>query len=192
MERGKEVHKNCENYIRGHIDELPTAQLKDFQDGFDLLRQMYLEGSVICEGDWAFDIDWKSTGWFDSDTWGRAKVDAFVHDANNPTVARVIDFKTGKYEGNQESHREQCELYGAVVLARYPEVESITTEMWYLDHNKIERYMYTQESIKARKEKINERAIIMTTAEEFPATPSSFRCKWCYYGRERICPDRYD
>jgi CRISPR/Cas system-associated exonuclease Cas4 (RecB family) len=192
MERGKEVHKNCEDYIRGHIEELPTAQLKDFQEGFDLLRKMYLEGSVICEGDWAFDKDWQSTGWFDSETWGRAKVDAFVHDASVPTQARVIDFKTGKYEGNQESHREQCELYGAVVLARYPEVETITTEMWYLDHNKIERYIYNRDSIKARKEKINERAIIMTTAEDFPANPSSFRCKWCYFGKERICPDRYD
>ena len=48
MERGKEVHKNCENYIRGHIEELPTTQLIDFQMGFDELRRMYLEVSGIC------------------------------------------------------------------------------------------------------------------------------------------------
>lgn len=189
MERGKDIHKMCENYIRGHLEELPKPLL-DFREAFDELKKLYLEGSVVCEGDWAFDKEWQTTDWFGSDTWGRAKVDAFVHDASLPNEARVIDFKTGRYEGNQEAHREQCELYGAVVLARYPEVENIVTEMWYLDHNKIERYMYNRESIKARQEKINTRAVTMTTAEEFTATPSSFKCKWCYFGRQNICPSR--
>ena len=191
MERGKEVHKNCEDYIRGHIEELPTAQLKDFQEGFDLLRKMYLEGSVICEGDWAFDKDWQSTGWFDSETWGRAKVDAFVYIDGQPN-ARVIDFKTGRYDGNQETHREQCELYGAVVLERMPEVETITTELWYLDHGKIDRYEYSEDNITYKREKLNDRAVAMTDATEFPAKPSTFGCKWCYFGKEKICEDRYE
>ena len=101
--------------------------------------------------------------------------------------ARVIDFKTGRYEGNQETHREQCELYGAIALKRYPELESITTEMWYLDHGKIDRYIYTPESIKIKQERLNLRAIAMTTAEEFPANPSKFKCKWCYFGKQNMC-----
>ena len=158
MDRGKEVHKLCEDYIRGNNEEVP-AQLKDFE---------------LCAG--ALQI-----------SWGRAKVDAFVYEEGVSKEARVIDFKTGRYDGNQESHREQCELYGAVSLSRYPELEKITTEMWYLDHGKIDRYIYTPETIKVKRERLNNRALAMTTATEFPATPSMFKCKWCYFGKQNMC-----
>ena len=59
--------------------------------------------------------------------------------------------------------------------------------MWYLDHGKIDRYIYTPESIKVKQERLNLRAIAMTTAEEFPANPSTFKCKWCYFGKQNMC-----
>ena len=186
MDRGKDIHKLCEDYIRGTLEEMPK-QLKDFEDAFELLREMYLYGHVLCESDWAIDIDWNKTGWFEDDTWGRAKVDAFVYEEGESKEARVIDFKTGRYEGNQEGHREQCELYGAVALNRYPELEKITTEMWYLDHGKIDRYIYTPKTIEIKQKRIHSRAIAMTTAEEFPAKPSTFGCKWCYFGKQNMC-----
>ena len=186
MDRGKDIHKLCEDFIRGSIEEIP-AQLQDFEDAFVILKDLYLYGHVICESDWAIDQNWQKTGWFEEDTWGRAKVDAFVYEEGISKEARVIDFKTGRYDGNQETHREQCELYGAIALSRYPELESITTEMWYLDHGKIDRYIYTPESIKVKQERLNLRAIAMTSAEEFPANPSKFKCKWCYFGKQNMC-----
>ena len=176
----------CEDYIRGTTEEIPK-QIQDFEDAFILLREMYLYGHVLCESDWAIDKDWNKTGWFEDDTWGRAKVDAFVYEEGESKEARVIDFKTGRYDGNQESHREQCELYGAVALSRYPELERITTEMWYLDHGKIDRYIYTPKTIEIKQKRIHARAIAMTTAEEFPAKPSTFGCKWCYFGKQNMC-----
>ena len=104
----------------------------------------------------------------------------------------IIDFKTGGYDGNQETHREQCELYGAVVLERMPEIKTITTELWYLDHGKIDRYEYSAENIVHKQKKLNDRAIAMTDATEFPAKPSTFGCKWCYFGKEKMCNDRYE
>jgi len=186
MDRGKEIHKMCEDYIRGTLEEMPK-QIQDFEDAFNLLREMYLYGHVLCESDWAIDKDWNKTVWFEDDTWGRAKVDAFVYEEGESKEARVIDFKTGRYDGNQESHREQCELYGAVALSRYPELERITTEMWYLDHGKIDRYIYTPKTIEIKQKRINARAVAMTTAEEFPAKPSTFGCKWCYFGKQNMC-----
>ena len=164
MDRGKDIHKLCEDFIRGSIEEIP-AQLQDFEDAFVILKDLYLYGHVICESDWAIDQNWEKTGWFEDDTWGRAKVDAFVYEEGISKEARVIDFKTGRYEGNQETHREQCELYGAIALKRYPELESI----------------------KVKQERLNLRAIAMTTAEEFPANPSKFKCKWCYFGKQNMC-----
>jgi RecB family exonuclease len=188
MNRGRDIHKLCEEFIRGALDETPP-QLKEFEEAFLALKDLYLHGHVICESDWAITSDWEKTGWFEDDTWGRAKVDAFVYEEGTSKEARVIDFKTGRYDGNQEVHKEQCELYGAIALKRYPELESITTEMWYLDHGKIDRYIYTPESIKVKQEKINQRAITMTTTTEFPANPSKFKCKWCYFGKERMCKE---
>jgi len=186
MDRGKDIHKLCEEYIRGRYEEMPPA-LKEF----DLLKDMHLKGHVLCEGDWAFTTEWTPTGWFDHDTWGRAKVDAFVH-VEGDKNARVIDFKTGRYEGNQEGHREQCELYASIVFKRLPELETITTELWYLDHAKLDRYQYDKETVEAKRERLNARAVTMTTTEEFPAKPSQFKCKWCYFGKQNICPSRFD
>ncbi len=190
MERGKTMHSMCEDYIRGRYEEIPK-ELADFEEAFDNLKELHLKGYVTCEGDWAFDKDWKPAPWFGDTTWGRAKVDAFVYIDGQPN-ARVIDFKTGRYDGNQETHREQCELYGAVVLERMPEVETITTELWYLDHGKIDRYEYSEDNITYKREKLNSRAVAMTEATEFPAKPSTFGCKWCYFGKEKICEDRYE
>ena len=69
MDRGKDIHKMCEEYIRGHYDEIPK-QLSDFEEAFDLLKDLHLKGHVLCEGDWAFDTEWKPTGWFDTNAWG--------------------------------------------------------------------------------------------------------------------------
>ena len=188
MDRGKDIHKLCEDFIRGNLEEMPN-QLVEFEDAFALLREMYLHGNVVCESDWAITEDWEKTGWFEDDTWGRAKVDAFVYEEGVTKEARVIDFKTGRYDGNQETHREQCELYGAIALKRYPELERITTEMWYLDHGKIDRYVYTPETIRFKQKKLNERAKVMTTAKNFPANPSKFKCKWCYFGKQDMCAE---
>ena len=186
MDRGKRIHKLCEAYVRGTIEKIPH-EIGDFEEAFDSLKEQYIRGNVICESDWAITNEWEKTGWFEEDTWGRAKVDAFVYDETTSKEARVIDFKTGRYDGNQEAHREQCELYGAIALKRYPELENVTTEMWYLDHGKIDRYIYTQESIQVKQKKIHDKAVIMTTSEEFPARPSKYKCKWCFFGKEKMC-----
>ena len=61
MDRGKDIHKMCEDYIRGQLEEIP-AQLQDFEDAFILLKDLYLHGNVICESDWAIDENWEKTG----------------------------------------------------------------------------------------------------------------------------------
>ena len=64
--------------------------------------------------------------------------------------------------------------------------------MWYLDHGKIDRYIYTQESINIKRDKIHIRAVEMTEATEFPAKPSKWKCKWCYFGKQNMCREKYE
>ena len=58
MDRGKEIHGLCEDFIRGRLDKTP-APLLDFEDAFAVLKDLYLHGHVICESDWAITKDWE-------------------------------------------------------------------------------------------------------------------------------------
>ena len=144
--------------------------------------------STTVEEDWAFDMGWKPSPWFGQETWGRYKIDAYIkHD--DYTV--VIDFKTGRYAGNEESHEAQCALYAVATAHRFPEIDNIQAELWYLDHNKITRHTYTKEQIEERKKEFTARAFSLTEAIEFPTTPSENACRWCYFGKEGMCKDVY-
>ena len=46
MDRGKDIHKMCEEYIRGRYEEIPK-QLSDFEEAFELLKELHLKGHVL-------------------------------------------------------------------------------------------------------------------------------------------------
>ena len=50
----------------------------------------------------------------------------------------------------------------------------------------------TQESINIKRDKIHIRAVEMTEATEFPANPSKWKCKWCYFGKQNMCREKYE
>ena len=45
MDRGKDMHKLCEEYIRGRFDELPK-ELKEFEEAFVKLKVLHELGQV--------------------------------------------------------------------------------------------------------------------------------------------------
>lgn len=184
-QRGTNIHDAAERYIKGE-DKVFPKELLQFQDAFEDLQRMYTEGTCVVEEDWAFDTEWKPTGWFDDDTWGRYKIDAYVK-KDDKTV--VIDFKTGRYLGNESSHEAQCALYAAATAYKFPETTKIQAELWYLDHGRISRHSYTTEELDVRRKNFHARAMKLSTATEYEATPSSHACKWCYFGKEGICRD---
>ena len=187
--RGTKIHDIAERYINGVIedDDCPSV-LRDFEEAFFDLREGHKAGTVVVEEDWAFDKDWMPAGWVADNTWGRYKLDACVTNGDRLTV---IDFKTGRYAGNEKTHEAQCALYAVAASHKFPKAKHIKAERWYLDHNRIARHEYTQEQIAERKEEFTERALKLTTATEFPATPSENSCRWCYFGKEGICKEVY-
>ena len=46
-------------------------------------------------------------------------------------------------------------------------------------------------AINIKRDKIHIRAVEMTEATEFPAKPSKWKCKWCYFGKQNMCRERY-
>ena len=176
--RGSAIHKLAEDYVRGQLPEFPS-DLKKFKSKYEELRKLFTATKVEVEGDWGFTIDWEPCAWMAPDVWARIKLDAIVHETD--TSARVIDYKTGKMFGNEISHSQQALTYAIGSFFRYPKLEHVQTELWYLDHGETTLQAYTRDQAMVFMPKLHERAIEMTTATTFPPNPSTYNCRWCSY-----------
>ena len=176
--RGSAIHKLAEDYVRGQLPEFPS-DLKKFKSKYEELRKLFTATKVEVEGDWGFTIDWEPCAWMAPDVWARIKLDAIVHETD--TSARVIDYKTGKMFGNEISHSQQALTYAIGTFFRYPKLEHVQTELWYLDHGETTLQAYTRDQAMVFMPKLHERAIEMTTATTFPPNPSTYNCRWCSY-----------
>ena len=146
-----------------------------------------LDGKVEVEGEWGFTLDWETTGWMEHNTWARVKLDAIVHETD--TSARVIDYKTGKKFGNEIAHGQQALTYAIGTFFRYPDLEHVQTELWYLDQGETTFQSYTRDEAMTFMPGINDRALTMTKATNFPPNPSNSTCRWCSYkkGEHPMC-----
>ena len=179
-ERGTQIHQQAEDYVKGELGELPDT-LKKFTSQFESLREMYADAKVELEGEWGFTIDWETCDWMAPNVWARVKLDAIVHESE--TSARVIDHKTGKQFGNEIAHSQQGLIYAIGTFFRFPHLESLNTEFWYLDHGTTMEKVYTRDEAMMFMPKLQERALDMTTATKFSPHPSQYNCRWCSYGK---------
>lgn len=177
-DRGTRVHDAGERFVKGGIELIP--ELRTFRPEFERLRELYKEGKVALEGEWAVDVEWSPVAWRSSDAWGRIKLDAFVRLSKTHGV--VIDYKTGQKFGNEIKHAEQCQLYQLAAFLRFPELEVIDVELWYTDQDDITHMRYTREQGMRFFRNFDNRGHAMTDAIDFPANPNMFSCKWCPYG----------
>ena len=176
--RGTEIHDQAEHFVDGTLGELP-ATLTKFEAEFEELRQLYIDAKVELEGEWGFNLEWAPVGWMEPKTWARIKLDALVH--QDETSARVIDYKTGKKFGNEISHSQQCLLYAIATFFRYPHLEFVQTELWYLDKGETTTKSYTRAEAMQFAPGFHSRAIAMTTCDDFAPTPSKQACRWCKF-----------
>ena len=179
-ERGTRIHDEAEKFVRHELAELPDS-LRKFSEKFFELKTLFADAKVETEGEWGFTLEWEPTGWLSPDTWARVKLDALVHE--NESSARVIDYKTGKQVGNEIAHSQQALIYAIATSYRYPDLESVNTELWYLDHGTTMEQAYTRDEAMIFMPKLHERAIAMTTATKFAPNPSTYNCRWCSFGK---------
>jgi RecB family exonuclease len=176
-DRGTRVHEAAELFIRGGVELI--KELDGFRPDYEELRTMFAAGAVTLEGEWAVDRNWTPVAWNSSDAWCRMKLDAFAQ--TSPTTARVIDYKTGKRYGNEVKHTEQGQVYQLATFLRFPELEAITVEFWYVDIGEKDIKHYTRAQGAAYFDKYNNRFAAVTGCAEFPPNPNAFSCKWCPY-----------
>ncbi|MGR3808607.1 RecB family exonuclease [Pasteurella testudinis] len=190
LERGSQIHDLAERYVRGQEGDDVPAPLQLFKRGFEELKQAFADGKVHCEDEWAFRKDWSLTEWNADDCWHRAKLDALLIEDDGSAL--IIDYKTGKKFGNELKHGEQGLTYAIDTFLRYPDLDFIKVEFWYLDKGEKLVREYTRQQALLFHPQLHQRAKKMTTTIDFPAQPSMFACKWCYYGKEGLCKDVFD
>lgn len=115
--------------------------------------------------------------------WLRLKLDALVfHDEKTATV---IDYKSGKKFGNEIKHGEQLQLYQLTTFLRYPQLETIYAELWYLDQpdgNNITSIKYTRPQGLKFRSNFDRRGSKLTNNTDWAPNPNRFSCRWCPYG----------
>lgn len=176
-DRGTRVHNHAEGYVNGTLAAQIT-EMGRFAHEFEHLRYLHTLGLVSLEGEWAMDKNWAPTDWRTG--WHRSKVDAIVLPTKYEAI--VIDYKTGKKFGNEVKHAEQTQLYALNAVLRYPELEEVTTELWYLDQDELTRVTFTRSQILRFKANWDRRGHALTDCTDFPANPNIYSCKWCQYG----------
>jgi hypothetical protein len=177
-DRGSRVHDGNETYVRGKGD-MPVES-KAFRPEMEALQRLFSLGKVSLEGEWGFDREWETCDY--KHAWLRMKLDALVF--LSPHEAVAIDYKTGKKFGNEIKHGEQLMLYQLACFLRYPELEMVHTELWYLDHDELTAKSFTRAQGLRFKNNWDQRGNNITTCTVFPPNPNRWSCQYCPYGTE--------
>ena len=177
--RGTQIHTDCENYVLGQSDITP--EMEKFKPEFEALRAAYQSGTVSLEGEWAMDKEWAPTEWKAKNAWVRMKLDACVFRNKKQSHVVVIDYKSGRKFGNEVKHTEQGQLYSLGVVMRYPRVEIIDVEFWYLDQDDMLDVRYERAEALDFLAPFTRRGTLLTNATDFPPNPNIFTCKFCPY-----------
>ena len=69
-----------------------------------------------------------------------------------------------------------------MTFLRYPKLERITVELWYIDQDEITSQTYLRHQGLRFKDGFNRRGVKFTDTTEWPANPNIHSCKWCPYG----------
>lgn len=186
--KGNKVHALCEQYVTGHIKDLPT-ELERFRQEFLALRN----AKAICEENWGFDRNWQACAWDDwKKCWLRIKVDAHYLVAKKKkklmkTTGHIIDFKTGR---EYESHEEQRKLYALGMFLMYPDVESVVVEHWYLDQGVERKEEFLLKDVDELKAYWLRETTAMLNDTTFAPRPGDY-CRFCHFRKANKGPCKF-
>lgn len=186
MDRGSNIHKEGENFLKDPSKKKVPVSYRNFTDEMRQLKKL----DPMVEQQWGFTKDWTPTSWFGADTWLRIICDVAVVYEDN--TADVIDFKTGrKYDTNEE----QVELFTTGIFMRHPEVQEVTTRLWYLDIDDSDENEVVREFTRSDFERIraewDKKVVKMFKDKKFAPTPSNHACRWCPFKKAEGGPCPY-
>ena len=196
MVRGRKVHEDAEKFVNGKLKRLPK-DLQLFDDELKQLADLKKKKSSIAislELQWAFKRDWSiCNDWFSQSTWARVVLDCLVLNEREKR-ATVIDYKTGKI---RDGYDLQLELYAAATFARFPHIEQVKTELWYIDQGEIiggdedtGEGVYAENQADGLIQDWTQRVKPMLVDQRFAPKPSNL-CRWCDFSQSNGGPCEY-
>lgn len=180
MDRGSEIHKIAENFVLAPGARAPKvpSELAYYGAEFKLARK----GKPVAEQEWAFTADWGSTGWFSKDAWCRVKTDLCFWRKDKLVI---VDHKTGK---RRDEHVTQLSLYALGGFIKFPVIDSISAEVWYLDQGKpITNAEFERGQLDDLKADWEKKTKAMLSDTIFAPRPSR-ACSWCHFRKENGGP----
>lgn len=188
---GDRVHKLLEAYGRCGTDEervvmRATESLEEKQtlQTWGGIVDMILAkpGVKYFEYQMAVNRDLRCVDWFAKDVWLRSIADVLVVDGD---TAYCLDYKTGKVKDNPT----QLQLFAAMVMWLFPEVNKVKTSFIWLRFNETTNATYERRfleslwrALEPRFDKVQE----IIDLGVFSTKPSGL-CPWC--PAKPICPD---
>ena len=92
---------------------------------------------------------------------------------------------TGKRFGNEVKHAIQLQLYALCALIRYPEIEHVTCELWYLDQNELADFSMKRSQMRKYIALFDSKGRALTEDTVFKPNPNVHSCKYCPYHPSR-------
>jgi len=184
-ERGSILHEAADDFINSRVDTL-HKELKNLAPELRAAREIKSEtpDRVSTEQKWYSNDMWipctppeKGEGYHLITI-----IDLLIFDEYDPTSAQAIDFKSGKRYGNELKHQRQLQLYALAAFERYPELNSISAELWYIDLGLIHKQHYNRAKILAQKNYWNSRINDMRDDTTYEPNANKSSCKFCAYG----------
>jgi CRISPR/Cas system-associated exonuclease Cas4 (RecB family) len=189
-DRGTELHKIAEDFIQAKRDDVGT--LVKSKDSLEICRSYFTEGRAEVEQNWGYTKDWGVTGWFDNDIYLRVKCDVVLNVSEYE--AEIVDWKSGRKDGNEIKHTNQGQLYVLAAFVRKPELQLARARFEYVDHGKKLERTYTRADVPRLMDVWTRRLAAMTEATRFPPKPNKLNCKYCPFssnnGGDGSCPWR--
>lgn len=174
-ERGKAVHSEFEHALVN----LPL--LSPERSHWYGYIQTLSDKKTRSEVEFAFTRDWQACDFKDASAWIRGIYDALYIDGSN---AHVLDWKTGK----ERDYGDQLKLYAIAIMICHPEVNTVTTEVCYIDLNKqVEYPKYTRQRLDELKQWLSDRVTKIEKDDIFAPKPD-YGCRWCHFRKSNGGP----
>lgn len=181
--RGVDVHEVLEKVISADRPSVQVPpEVASFTDELHVLHRYARGHYVDLEHKVAIDRQWMRASW--KEAWGRFVYDARVRFSKKEHL--IIDYKTGRKDGNEIKHTHQGQRYMLAEIMTEPDVDLVHVEFWYTDANDLMTTTYTRaQGLKFFKH-INEIALKATDPDQdWSPQPSAWACKWCPYRQDR-------
>lgn len=177
LTEGSAKHDAIEQWFKGWYK---PKELKALQQVLGTMRPTFEKlksKQPFTEQMWAHAKDWSALeNGFDKTAWIRAKTDAhLVTSSGYGKTGYVFDWKTGR---PKPMGQDQMRFYAMLMMLRYPGVEHVKLELWYIDHDKILDDGMDRAALSAVRKEFTRRANRIYNEVTWSEEPG-LDCKWC-------------